>query len=147
MNFLRSMNVPSHELDDFTQEIWIKVYEYRFKYQENAKFSTFLYLLAKQKVIDAARKNKKWSMFKERCLNFFEQTQAQTLRQTDLEKHQIESELLLQQLPHEQREVVILRTQAEMSYAEIAELMQLPLGTIKSRMHNALENMRKFNAK
>lgn len=141
------MNVPSHELDDFTQEIWIKVYEYRFKYQENAKFSTFLYLLAKQKVIDAARKNKKWSMFKERCLNFFEQTQAQTLRQTDLEKHQIESELLLQQLPHEQREVVILRTQAEMSYAEIAELMQLPLGTIKSRMHNALENMRKFNAK
>ncbi len=45
-------------------------------------------------------------------------------------------------LPEEQREVILLRFVDDLSLAEIAEAMEIPLGTVKSRLHNALETLR-----
>lgn len=45
-------------------------------------------------------------------------------------------------LPEEQREVILLRFVDDLSLAEIAGAMEIPLGTVKSRLHNALETLR-----
>lgn len=50
---------------------------------------------------------------------------------------------LLQTLPAAQREVVVLRFVDDFSLQQIAEALSIPLGTVKSRLHNALESMRK----
>ncbi len=52
-------------------------------------------------------------------------------------------EYVLSRLPEEQREVVLLRFVDELSLAEIADTMGIPLGTVKSRLHNALESLRR----
>jgi RNA polymerase sigma-70 factor, ECF subfamily len=49
---------------------------------------------------------------------------------------------LLAALPEEQREVLLLRFVDGLSLAEIAEAMDIPLGTVKSRLHNALQTLR-----
>jgi RNA polymerase sigma-70 factor, ECF subfamily len=51
-------------------------------------------------------------------------------------------EFVLAALPEEQREVLLLRFVDGLSLAEIAEAMDIPLGTVKSRLHNALEALR-----
>ena len=49
---------------------------------------------------------------------------------------------VLTALPEEQREVLLLRFVDGLSLAEIAEAMNIPLGTVKSRLHNALQTLR-----
>ncbi|HEY6251664.1 MAG TPA: RNA polymerase sigma factor, partial [Candidatus Angelobacter sp.] len=48
----------------------------------------------------------------------------------------------LASLPHKQRMVVVLRYQEELGPAEIAELLDMPVNTVKSTLHRALEEMR-----
>jgi RNA polymerase sigma-70 factor (ECF subfamily) len=50
---------------------------------------------------------------------------------------------LLQLLPATQREVLLLRFVDDLSLQQIADALGVPLGTVKSRLHNALESMRK----
>jgi RNA polymerase sigma-70 factor, ECF subfamily len=50
---------------------------------------------------------------------------------------------LVDALPEGQREVVLLRFVEDLSLAQIAQALELPLGTVKSRLHNALDTLRK----
>lgn len=58
-----------------------------------------------------------------------------------------EPSLLLRSLPPEQREVVELRFLEEFDLKEIARALAIPLGTVKSRLHNALEALRRSHRK
>jgi len=51
-------------------------------------------------------------------------------------------EAVLAQVPEEQREVLMLRFVDGLSLAEVADAMDIPLGTVKSRLHNALQTLR-----
>src|SRR5436190_10540998 len=51
--------------------------------------------------------------------------------------------VVLANLPNEQREVLLLRFVDGLNLAEIAEAMEIPLGTVKSRLHNALDSLRR----
>jgi len=48
----------------------------------------------------------------------------------------------IQTLPSNQRETVLLRWYDELSYEEIAHVLQIPLGTVRSRLHHALQKLR-----
>ena len=50
---------------------------------------------------------------------------------------------IITSLPALQREILDLRLQHDLSYAEIAEALGIPVGTVRSRLHNALEMVRK----
>jgi RNA polymerase sigma-70 factor, ECF subfamily len=54
-----------------------------------------------------------------------------------------ELQLLLSCLPEEQREVLLLRFVDGLSLGEISQAMGIPLGTVKSRLHNALQTLRR----
>jgi RNA polymerase sigma-70 factor (ECF subfamily) len=51
-------------------------------------------------------------------------------------------QVVLAKLPEEQREVLLLRFVDGLSLAEVAGAMNIPLGTVKSRLHNALQTLR-----
>jgi RNA polymerase sigma-70 factor, ECF subfamily len=56
----------------------------------------------------------------------------------------IEVSSALQQLPHEQREVLVLRFYHDLHLEEIAEITGTPLGTVKSRLYTSLKRLKNF---
>lgn len=143
LNFLRSMSVSWSESEDIAQEVWLKVHEKRSSYKQTAKFTTFLYAIARNKVIDGHRRNKRWQAFKAwfQGKSALEQEQRERAERPGRgELPDIESELLA--LPEAQREVVILRTRENLPYQEIADLLEIPVGTVKSRMHLGIKALK-----
>jgi RNA polymerase sigma-70 factor (ECF subfamily) len=53
-------------------------------------------------------------------------------------------EKLLAQLPAELRTTLVLREMEQLSYEEVAEIMRVPIGTVRSRLHTARERFRKL---
>lgn len=143
MNFLMSMNVSFIEAEDISQDVWVKIYDFRFKYVEKAKFTTFLYEVAKKKVIDDYRKKTRFGNFMS-LFKRHKQTMKVQLEQELLNGnvHQIEISEKLNDLSAPFKEVLILRFYEGLSYQEISDLLSIPLGTVKSRMNKALQAMR-----
>ncbi len=125
------------EAEDLTQEIFFKLYNSINKYDFDKNFSAWLLTLARNHLIDQYRKTK-WEKksrdeFNEHLLAADpsigpeESTVAQENKKIVWEGFNL--------LPSEIRMAVILRDIQGKKYEEIAEIMNLPLGTIKSRVN------------
>lgn len=135
---------------DVTQEVFIKVYNSLDRYSSDYKFSTWLYRIAHNAAIDHIRRNSK----KEQSLETegdegTYQLQLESPRPTpedDREKSEwrVEIESVVKCLPSVYRELITLRHGEDMSYGEIADITDLPLGTVKNRLFRAREMMREM---
>ncbi|NNE68242.1 MAG: sigma-70 family RNA polymerase sigma factor [Pyrinomonadaceae bacterium] len=135
---------------DVTQEVFIKVYKSLDRYSSDYKFSTWLYRIAHNAAIDHIRRHSK----KEQSLETegdegTYQLQLESPRPTpedDREKSEWrrEIEAVVRCLPAVYRELIILRHGKDLSYGEIAEITELPLGTVKNRLFRAREMMREM---
>ena len=136
--------------EDLFQETFIKVVHHlkAGKYNEEGKFLPWVMRIAHNLVIDHFRRNKKmpavrsseehdvFATIAQGGLNV-EQRMVNTQIDDDVRK-------LIDQLPEEQREVVIMRTYLSMSFKEIAEHTGVSINTALGRMRYALINMRKL---
>ena len=103
-----------------------------------ANLRTFLYPAVRNLSIAARRKAARYQA----TPSEFEQLeQAPAPPAAGAEAGDLQS--VLAALPEEQREVLLLRFVDGLSLAEIAEAMAIPLGTVKSRLHNALQTLRR----
>lgn len=102
-----------------------------------ANFKTFLYPAVRNLSIAARRKAARYQATPAE-LEQLEHAPAPPVADTET----ADLQLVLGALPEEQREVLRLRFVDELSLAEIAEAMEIPLGTVKSRLHNALQSLR-----
>ena len=66
--------------------------------------------------------------------------EAATSQETDLSRSELAAVLAI--LPNEQREVLLMRFVDDMSLQEIAAALNIPIGTVKSRLHNSLRTLR-----
>ena len=73
--------------------------------------------------------------------------EVETLAAADRPGATVEFLNLLEDLPEHQREVVVLRFAHDFRLAEIADVLEIPIGTVKSRLHNALEELRRRHAR
>lgn len=117
---------------------------------------TFLYLLKKFPGFKLTAQMKTFLYPAVRNLSIAARRKAGRYQATPGELEQIENtaspepprtapgdlEAVLAQLPEEQREVLLLRFVDGLSLAEVAGAMDIPLGTVKSRLHNALQTLR-----
>ena len=103
-----------------------------------AQLKTFLYPAVKNLSIAARRKAERHQSTDGElaALEHAPATEAAATHSDDLTG-------VLANLPNEQREVLLLRFVDGLSLAEIAEAMEIPLGTVKSRLHNALDSLRR----
>lgn len=135
---------------DVTQEVFIKVYNSLDKYSSEYKFSTWLYRIAHNAAIDWMRRN---SVVQQSL----EAENADGTYQLQIESHQptpeqdrersewrTEIESVVKCLPTVYRELILLRHTQDLSYDEIAEVLNLPLGTVKNRLFRAREMMREM---
>lgn len=137
-----------HKAEDATQEAFTKVYAKRKDYEHGAKFSTFLWRVATNVCLDELRRVKRRgevSLYRE--TDEGDETPAwaepvSAARLPDSEAVAEEDAMLVRQavnqLPEHYRVVVVLRHYEDLKFREIAEVLGVPEGTVKSRMSEAL---------
>lgn len=136
--------------DDLFQDVFIKVVHTlkSGKYNEEGKFLPWVMRIAHNIVIDHFRRVKKMPMTRSNDDHDVFATQAQPGKNIEqqLVNVQIDADVrkLIDNLPEEQREVVIMRTYLNMSFKEIADLTEVSINTALGRMRYALINMRKM---
>ncbi|BCG61153.1 RNA polymerase sigma factor SigW [Paenibacillus sp. URB8-2] len=140
-----------HEAEDIVQETFLRVYRNLERYDDNQKFSTWIYRIATNLSIDRLRKRRPtYSLDAE--LGDQEGTDGYSLIPSD--NVTPESELLLSEtqrtiyeaideLPVKYRSVMILRYLQDLSLQEIGDVLDMPVTTIKTRVHRGREFLRK----
>lgn len=136
--------------DDLFQDTFIKVINTLRggNYQEEGKFLPWVLRIAHNLVIDYFRKQKRMQMVHDTD----EYSIMDTLRLTDdnVEDKMVQDQilnqvkLLIDELPEDQRDVVIMRHYKDMSFKEIAETTNVSINTALGRMRYALINLRKI---
>ncbi len=96
-----------------------------------AKFTTFLYPVIKHTTLDLKRKTERWVS---------DETLAEPVDESTHEPSSITG--LLKNLSREHQEVISLRFVDGFTLEEIAQMLDVPLGTVKSRTHNAIARLR-----
>jgi RNA polymerase sigma-70 factor (ECF subfamily) len=136
--------------DDIFQDTFIKVIKTlkSNNYNEEGKFLPWVMRIAHNLVIDHFRKSKKMPLFREtEEFSIFSIMSDQSLSmENQLITEQVELDLkrLIDELPSDQREVVLMRMYQDLSFKEIAELTGVSINTALGRMRYALLNMRKL---
>jgi len=138
MNFFVRCGVYT-ECEDLVQETFLRVYRYRLRYKPSAKFTTFLYLVARQVRIDALRRKSR----RDAWVHGAGKEMPQSAIPTATERGEALDVLAaLSRLSDAMREVVVLSVMQGMTQEEVAEILEIPVGTVKSRLSNALRAMR-----
>ncbi len=142
-NFFRKIGVSSLEAEDLTQEVFLRLFSYRKEYKPLAKFTTFLYTLAHHVWVDYLRKNKS-------RISATSLPEMDTLQEAIFFSYSDKSDLqeALNTLPEHLRSIVVMSIYQRLKYQEIADILKIPLGTVKSRMFCALRQIKEIcNAK
>jgi len=136
--------------EDIFQDVFIKVVNTlkEGRYNEEGKFLPWVMRIAHNLVIDHFRRNKKMPLVRSNDDHDVFATLAQSGKNMEqrLVNLQIDEDVrrLIDHLPEEQREVVMMRTYLGMSFKEIAEHTEVSINTALGRMRYALINMRKM---
>lgn len=141
---------------DLTQEVFIKVYSSLDRYRSEYKFSTWIYKIAHNAAIDHLRRTSSTREWEAPAFDgdeaAYERTPASAQhaarlamtpeQESERSERRAEIETVVETLPTVYRELIILRHAHDLSYDEIAEITNLPLGTVKNRIFRAREVMR-----
>ena len=137
LNFFFRQGVSHFEGEDLVQETYLRLWRYRDQYRPTAKLSTFLFVLARQVRIDALRRQTRREN-REEAWGGDQPTEAAPPNVGARE----DARWALAQLSEPLRDVVELGLLQELPYAEVAEILGIPVGTVKSRMSNALKKLK-----
>lgn len=124
--------------EDVAQEVFLELYQRLATIQSAAHLTFWLRRVAVHRSIDQGRKQQNR---REQELEEIPEPSAERSG-SDVLLHQRLRQTLVA-LPEKQRMVVVLRYQEDMGPGEIAELMNMPVNTVKSTLHRTLEEMRK----
>lgn len=137
LNFFCRQGVLPSEGEDLVQETYLRLWNYRAAYRPTARLSTFLFRLARQVRIDALRRQVRRAAREEGWGREQEATASPgALGVRD------DVRWALAQLSEPLREVVELGVFQDLPYAEVGEILEIPVGTVKSRMSNALKKLK-----
>ena len=148
---LRMMN-HGEDAKDISQEVFLKAYRSLSNFDERSAFSTWLYRITHNTCIDEMRKRKGKQSYslEEELENEEGSMQRQIADEGDtpeesLLREEQKSEILqaLDNLSAEHKAAIILRDVKGLSYEEIAEILELSLGTVKSRISRGRNQLKK----
>ena len=136
-----------HDEND-AQDVLQEVFKYLFsivpKYEPKAQLTTLLYKVTRNVSISEMkrkRRSKKVALDIEEAADIVTAQEAASEGEPILEKSQITD--TINNMPETYREVLILRLVEEWNYQDISDSLDIPLGTVKSRIHNGLDMLRR----
>lgn len=150
LNYIGRMVGEREMALDFTQEVFVKTYSSLHTYKPQYKFRTWLFKIASNFVIDYWRKRKlnTFSFDKPHTWNqdkpSFEipDNEPSVVLKFELDQLREKIERALEKIPPSLRELFVWRHINDFSYDEMAEIKEMPVGTIKNRVFQAKEMIR-----
>ncbi len=129
---------------DVSQEIFIKVYHARASYTEEAKFTTWLYRIANNAVIDRIRQLKRLARFQSVEDSYGEPAAESRDAHDELALEEMGQSMshALMALSERQRGMVIMKYYEGFSVKEIADVFECADGTVKATLFQAIRNLR-----
>ncbi len=135
------------EARDLCQEAFLKAYRGLGGFKGEARFSSWLYQIALNLCRDRMRRRRGRVMVSLDALE--PDAQGQVLRDATSTQDLVETHDLHQRvraavmaLPDDQREVIVLKEYEGLTFQEIAEVLGLPVSTVKTRLYRGLDRMR-----
>jgi len=152
-NFIRRFVRDATTAEDLLQEVFLRVVKSADEWRGTAKFSTWLYTIARNLTVDQARRavhRNAASLDAERAIGESTSTLHDRIPSPDRRADELAADRETKRrideavatLPADQREVFLMREVMEMPFAEIAAAVGASEPTVKSRMRYALEKLR-----
>ena len=140
--------------EDCVQEVFLRLVRHRGSWRPDAKFTTYLYRIAENHWIDRYRSRQAAPAMSSLDAEVtheggtLESAVAGAGRRPDQEAsdHELAARIqrALSRISEEQRQVFVLAETRGLKYAEIGEMLGVPVGTVKSRMHAATTRLREL---
>lgn len=125
------------EAEDAAQEVFLRMYRRLATYDADHRFSTWVLSIASHYCIDLLRRKKPWLVPLENIQNWM-RARGRGPEALALAREQQDTvRALLAKLPEHYRLVLLLRYWHDLGYEEIAQVVNLPVSTIKARLHRA----------
>lgn len=135
--------------EDVVQETFLRVYRNKHRYHQIAKFSTWIYTIASNLAKTELRRRKVRNFFSISSRGEDEKDYELVDTSQDIERQVdglIKGEMILKEinaLPHHFKEAVLLRDIQDLTYEEISQILNVPLGTVKSRVNRGRSRLQK----
>lgn len=149
--YLRRYLNDDHLADDVFQNTFLQVYVKAGQYEAGRPVRPWLYTIATNQAVDALRRQGRHPVVSldqtvresgdgevRSLLELLESGAAGPFEHVRLEERRLLVRFGVEQLPEFLRQVVILAYYQGLKYRDIAEVMDIPVGTVKSRLHAAL---------
>src|SRR5262249_44948074 len=135
----------AEDAEDLVQETFVKVFRALDRYDTERPFSAWIFTIASRLAIDHLRRRRGKTVSLQGSEPGSTEERTLDVEETGVKPDDITSHAeggayaggLIDSLPEHYRIVVLLRHQQDLSYEEIAEALNLPLGTVKARIHRA----------
>ena len=137
------------DAEDVTSDVFLSLFGRKYNFHPEAKFSTWLYTVARNRSIDQLRKRKGMISFWMKTQDGaeskeWEMEDKNAFSQKDLEKKEA-GEMVrkaIQQLPLEQKEAIVLREYQNLSYEQISQILDCSLEKVKILIFRGREQLR-----
>ncbi len=143
LNFAYRFVLDRDEAEDIVQDTFLKVYQNRHAYREIAKFSTWIYTITGNLAKTILRKRRRRKLFSFSRMGT-EEKEIDIPSTDKSPEDRIEGrydermiQKAMEKLPEHFKVAIILRDIQELSYEEISNIIDVPLGTVKSRINRA----------
>ncbi len=149
-NFALRMTNNAADADDLVQETYLKAYRFWDKYEQGTNIRAWLFRIMKNSYINRYRKEAKEpdTVDYDEIKNFYASIRDESADPNDLQESLFGNLLdddvakAVSSLPEDFRTVVILCDIEGLTYQEIAEFVDCPLGTVRSRLHRGRKMLR-----
>ena len=141
LNFIYRFLNDLDQSEDLVQDTLLKLYTHKDSYKEIAKFSTWLFTIAANLARTELRKIKRRKTFSVTELSYddrefvIESTDVGPGEENFSQNFEKNVQRALAELPDDFKTIIILRDIQELSYDEISKIVEVPLGTVKSRIN------------
>jgi RNA polymerase sigma-70 factor, ECF subfamily len=150
-NHCRRMIKDPGQAEDIAQEAFVRTLTRLERYDERYKFSAWLFKIATNLCIDHLRKARRIAYSLDQDIDGDDGSYRREIaapgpdpsaRAEAGEQMSFLSQAM-QKLPEHYRAILLLRHEEDLSYAEIAKILDLPIGTVKIRIHRAREQVKR----
>jgi len=149
-NFALRMTNNAADADDLLQETFLKAYRFWDKYEQGTNIRAWLFRIMKNSYINRYRKEAKEpdTVDYDEIKNFYTSVRDESADPNDLQEalygNLLDDDVAgaIAELPEDFRTVVILCDIEGLTYEEIAEFVDCPLGTVRSRLHRGRKLLR-----
>ncbi|MFP3983812.1 MAG: RNA polymerase sigma factor [Desulfurivibrionaceae bacterium] len=137
----------TEEAKDLTQDIFVNIYRAIPTLREESKFQAWLYKIAVNKCRNRYNKLNRRGFFQNQSLdddNSTIQLKGEKEPERTLEKEEIVKRVRsgIDSLKKSERDILILRDLQDLSYEEIGTILEMPLGTVKSKLNRARASLK-----